>query len=113
MTNSEQMLRALMLSACVIIYFILAFTFKFFLFSFSALELSPGSLGRIVTFVFFHLLSPVIVLVGLTTDAPANQRLPTSAKRTKKGRNLVVNLNGRYSGYIFDNGYGGQQRLAS
>ena len=86
---------------------------KFFLFYFSDLELSLGSLGRIVIFVFFHLLSPVIVLVGLTTDAPANQRLPTSAKRTKKGRNLVVNLNGRYSGYIFDNGYGGQQRLAS
>ena len=90
-----------------------ALAFKFFLFYFSDLELSLGSLGRIVTFVFFHLLSPVIVLVGLTTDAPANLRLPTSAKRTKKGRNLVVNLNGRYSGYIFDHGYGGQQRLAS
>ena len=59
----------------------------------------PGSLGRIVIFVFFHLLlSPVTVLVGLTTDAPANRRPPP---KEKKRINLVVNLNRRYRLYIW------------
>ena len=83
-----------------------------FFFYFSALELFPGSLDRIVIFVFFHLLFPVTVLVGLTTDAPANRRLPTSAKRKKRKKILLSNWTDE-SGYIFDNGYGGQQRLAS
>ena len=64
-------------------YFFFGTCISMFFFSFFSPWI-PGSLGRIVIFVFFHLLYPVIVLAGLKTYAPANRRPPPKGKKKKK-----------------------------